>query len=797
MRRKTREEYRREVREKTNGEYKLIGDYINNTTKTFFKHNTESCKHEFHETPKRFNKYKYPCPECRKELKRKNNIKKHKVFVKEVEDLYGNEYSVKSQYNGSKENIIIQHNSEICDYNNFKITPNNFLRGHGCSECNLRNTSKVELSIFFAINTIIPETCKKKIKGRECDIVIPFDKLIGIQYDGHYFHQNPEKDNSFNKIFLKEKKTDILIRVREVGCPDIDEIENLFIINTEPKYNKEIIQSIVDNILSIINERYDTEYKSIVTDEIIDRAIKASTRVYHYKKLYDEYKEFIKNNKRPPIKDEQNSLRSRINEALRNNKLDKKNSKEIYNIRTYYCDIKEFRTEDEIFEDLKEFFKKNTFLPRQASIDEEKKLYNELKRCTENKLFSPKQNEELSIMKKQSINYIKSEEEIRIELEKFIKNNNRMPQRSDSNKEENLLISSISHRISRNSLSDDLLNYIIRVREYYSIEQSRKREYLEYIKKYNKLPKGDSTLNKSVLRFMSNGKYSKENIIEIINYRYNFQSLKKTIIECEKYLGLKKGDILYKIFLEFIKTVEDRELKLKDNDLDIVNDLVKEVIKEDWFDEEQKKYIKLYHEIQQINSNCVNKTIEKFIEFINTNNRMPSRGKNNVEAQFRRKIDSIIKKYRSNPYIDISVAVEIYDSHIKQNTAENTFNEAMNFYEKYSRLPKHRKGKTTELEYERKLAYRITSILDNNGFTNDQKEILNSLLFKNKERPKVVLNTLIDFYNKYSRAPKCTNGKEEKRIISNIRYHIKSNHYSDKEIDSIKKILPYAMKDDN
>lgn len=136
MLRKTTDSYRAEVLQKTGGAYVVTGEYVNRDTPIRFLHDIPTCGREFELTPKYFYKYTYPCPYCRKEQFHQNNIKAHAVFVAEVAERYGEEYTVLGTYRGSKASIELQHNSAACHFRVFRCTPNNFLRGHTCPACN-------------------------------------------------------------------------------------------------------------------------------------------------------------------------------------------------------------------------------------------------------------------------------------------------------------------------------------------------------------------------------------------------------------------------------------------------------------------------------------------------------------------------------------------------------------------------------------------------------------------------------------------------------------------------------------
>ena len=62
-------------------------------------------------------------------------LKSHETFVREVQEMYGREYTVLSSYINSKTPVRIRHNSAACNWHEYFPTPNNFLRGAGSPAC--------------------------------------------------------------------------------------------------------------------------------------------------------------------------------------------------------------------------------------------------------------------------------------------------------------------------------------------------------------------------------------------------------------------------------------------------------------------------------------------------------------------------------------------------------------------------------------------------------------------------------------------------------------------------------------
>ena len=130
--------FKEEIKNLTNNEYKVLGDYVNIHTKVEFKHN--KCNNTFLSTPNNFLKVENKCPYCRK--RNVNNKKKTTdEFKKEIFNLFGNEYSVLGKYINSQTKIDIKHN--LCN-NTYQTTPNIILKGHKCPYCQNKKKKTTE-----------------------------------------------------------------------------------------------------------------------------------------------------------------------------------------------------------------------------------------------------------------------------------------------------------------------------------------------------------------------------------------------------------------------------------------------------------------------------------------------------------------------------------------------------------------------------------------------------------------------------------------------------------------------------
>ena len=121
---KTDAEFKQEVYNLVGDEYTFLDSYVNAKTKLRVKHN--KCGNVYEVQPYSFLQGKR-CPKCF------GNFKKTDAdFKKEVFDLVGNEYAFLDPYVNANTKIKVKHNK--CG-NIYKVKPNNFINGSRCPYC--------------------------------------------------------------------------------------------------------------------------------------------------------------------------------------------------------------------------------------------------------------------------------------------------------------------------------------------------------------------------------------------------------------------------------------------------------------------------------------------------------------------------------------------------------------------------------------------------------------------------------------------------------------------------------------
>lgn len=124
--RKTTDIFKKEVQELVGDEYEVRSEYIRGKDKVRMYHKV--CQGEYEVIPNSFlsgvrcsicDKYKKKTPE---------------MFVAEVKELVGDEYTVITDYTISKEPVRIRHNIENCG-KEYDVLPSKFLYGNRCPHC--------------------------------------------------------------------------------------------------------------------------------------------------------------------------------------------------------------------------------------------------------------------------------------------------------------------------------------------------------------------------------------------------------------------------------------------------------------------------------------------------------------------------------------------------------------------------------------------------------------------------------------------------------------------------------------
>lgn len=133
------------------------------------------------------------------------------------------------------------------------------VQGRRCPECRKeRQTSFPEQAIYFYIKNIFPDAIsddRNVLNGKELDIYIPSIRL-GIEFDGSKWHSTKDKDILKNNLCIDNGI--LLIRVRDVNCPKLDEMRGIYIVN-HTDYSDESLTQCILQVADILNVRIDVD----------------------------------------------------------------------------------------------------------------------------------------------------------------------------------------------------------------------------------------------------------------------------------------------------------------------------------------------------------------------------------------------------------------------------------------------------------------------------------------------------------------------------------------------------------
>ena len=166
----------------------------------------------------------------------------------------------------------------------YEVSPLDRFYGRGCSICNTeRSTSIGEKTILYYIQQnyngeIISNYRDGKIKNKEIDIFLP-NLLIGVEYDGIYFHKNKLRDKEKDKICLENGIK--IIHIAESKLED--KIEKNYIYYNVNKFNN--IEWAIHKLLNILfgKKEYDV---NISRDRI---------KIYNLIDYYEKEKSLLNN----------------------------------------------------------------------------------------------------------------------------------------------------------------------------------------------------------------------------------------------------------------------------------------------------------------------------------------------------------------------------------------------------------------------------------------------------------------------------------------------------------------------
>lgn len=151
------------------------------------------------------------CRHCRKEELRKQRMKTNEQFIKEMKEIYGDEYELISEYNGASKKVKLIH--RYCN-NIIKAKPNHILSlNFGCKFCNMSMPETIIYSVLKDNNIDFEFQYRFDDCLGSTGVMLPFDfavfdnnelKFI-IEYDGqHHFKKESFGEENYLRIIKND-----------------------------------------------------------------------------------------------------------------------------------------------------------------------------------------------------------------------------------------------------------------------------------------------------------------------------------------------------------------------------------------------------------------------------------------------------------------------------------------------------------------------------------------------------------------------------------------------------------------
>lgn len=147
---KTHEEFVKEVYSLVNEEYEVITKYENSKTKLTMRHN--GCGNIYDVKPNVFLGGSR-CPICSIKVRSDKKKKTQEQFESELYEVFGREYIVTGKYVGSGTKIEVRHLLNGCNHT-WNTLPTSLLQGHGCPKCannTKKTTEQFEQEVFALV----------------------------------------------------------------------------------------------------------------------------------------------------------------------------------------------------------------------------------------------------------------------------------------------------------------------------------------------------------------------------------------------------------------------------------------------------------------------------------------------------------------------------------------------------------------------------------------------------------------------------------------------------------------------
>jgi hypothetical protein len=145
---------KQKTKELYNEEYTILTEIYNPNEDLLIQHNTED-PHIFNKSMRHFLQRGQTCKQCYGYKPKKINevntriknesIQNNEDFINKLKEIYSDEYTPLEKYTKYNEKILVRHNSENCNFYEWKVIPNDLLRGKNhCPICSKLNKCSKE-----------------------------------------------------------------------------------------------------------------------------------------------------------------------------------------------------------------------------------------------------------------------------------------------------------------------------------------------------------------------------------------------------------------------------------------------------------------------------------------------------------------------------------------------------------------------------------------------------------------------------------------------------------------------------
>ena len=229
MRRKTHDEFVREVYELHGDKYTILSGYINQRADVKVRHNNDKCNNFEYDVKAQSIINGNGCPKCYGKNKLNNTEFKNRVY-----NLVGDEYEFLDEYITYHKKIKVKHNSIECNNNEYIVSPAKFFSGRRCIVCSRLTMGRQKKSNDEFLQEV------KRISGDEYKFL---EEYAGIEEKIRVRHNceacsNHEYKVSPNK-FLNGRRCPICNSPEKIG-----------------KMNKKTNERFVEEMTSLFGDEY-------------------------------------------------------------------------------------------------------------------------------------------------------------------------------------------------------------------------------------------------------------------------------------------------------------------------------------------------------------------------------------------------------------------------------------------------------------------------------------------------------------------------------------------------------------